>query len=116
MRGPDEGSADPRNIASFWEAALGWRRTFDEVDQVCVEPPEGSPEDGVAPDILFLKVPEPKAVKNRIHLDVFVGADNVTAEAAKLIERDATHLHDGQEGPPRWITLSDPEGNEFCVS
>ena len=43
---------------SFWEAALGWRRTFDEDDQVCIEPPKGSPEDGVAPDILFLKVPE----------------------------------------------------------
>jgi Glyoxalase-like domain len=51
-------SVDPRNIASFWEVALGWRRTFDEVDQVCIEPPAGSPEDGVAPDILFLRVPE----------------------------------------------------------
>ena len=53
-------AAEPRKIASFWEAALGWRRTFDEDDQVCIEPPEGSPEDGVAPDILFLKVPEGK--------------------------------------------------------
>jgi hypothetical protein len=53
-------SADPRKIASFWQAALGWRRTFDEDDQVCIEPPEGSPEDGVAPDILVLKVPEAK--------------------------------------------------------
>jgi hypothetical protein len=51
-------SADPRKIASFWEAALGWRRTFDEDDQVCIEPPEGSPEDGIVPDLLFLRVPE----------------------------------------------------------
>ncbi|HEX7161447.1 MAG TPA: hypothetical protein VF223_09465 [Trebonia sp.] len=40
-------SADPAGIASFWESALGWRRTFDEEDQVCLEPPEGSPEDGI---------------------------------------------------------------------
>jgi hypothetical protein len=51
-------AAEPRKIASFWEAALGWRRTSDEDYGVCIEPPKGSPEDGVAPDILFLKVPE----------------------------------------------------------
>ena len=51
-------TAEPRQIASFWEAALGWRRTSDEDYGVCIEPPKGSPEDGVAPDILFLKVPE----------------------------------------------------------
>ena len=61
-------SAEPRKIASFWEAAFGWRRTFDKDDQVCIEPPKGSPKDGVAPDILFLKVPESKVVKNRVHL------------------------------------------------
>jgi hypothetical protein len=51
-------SRDPRFVASFWEVALGWRRTFDEPDRVCLEPPAGSPEDGIAPDILFLRVPE----------------------------------------------------------
>jgi hypothetical protein len=40
------------------QAALGWRRTFEEEDQVVLEPPEGSSEDGIAPDLLFLKVPE----------------------------------------------------------
>src|SRR6516164_9490177 len=59
-------TADPARIASFWESALGWRRTFEEEDQVCLEPPEGSPEDGIAPDLVFLKVPEGKAVKNRL--------------------------------------------------
>ena len=38
-------TADPARIASFWESALGWRRTFEEEDQVCLEPPVGSPED-----------------------------------------------------------------------
>jgi hypothetical protein len=50
-------TADPARIASFWEAALGWRRTWEEEDQVCLEPPEGSAEDGVVPDLLFLRVP-----------------------------------------------------------
>jgi len=49
---------------------LGWRRTWEEEDQVCIEPPEGSPEDGIAPDLIFLKVPEGKTVKNRLHLDL----------------------------------------------
>ena len=61
-------TADPAGIASFWESALGWRRTFEDDDQVCLEPPEGSSEDGIAPDLVFLKVPEGKTVKNRLHL------------------------------------------------
>ena len=63
-------TADPARIASFWQAVLGWRRTFEDEDQVCLEPPEGSPEDGVSPDLIFLKVPEGKTAKNRLHLDL----------------------------------------------
>jgi hypothetical protein len=51
-------AADPARIASFWESALGWRRTWEDQHQVCLEPLEGSPEDGIAPDLIFLKVPE----------------------------------------------------------
>ena len=61
---------DPASIASFWEAALGWRRTNEEPDEVVLEPPVGSTEHGVVPDLSFLKVPESKAVKNRLHLDL----------------------------------------------
>jgi hypothetical protein len=50
-------TADPVRIARFWESALGWRRTFEDDDQVCLEPPAGSLEDGIAPDLVFLKVP-----------------------------------------------------------
>ena len=63
-------TADPARIACFWESALGWRRTWEEEDQVCLEPPEGSPENGIAPDLVFLKVPAGKTVKNRLHLDL----------------------------------------------
>ena len=61
-------TADPAGIASFWESALGWRRTFEDDDQVCLEQPEGSSEDGIAPDLVFLKVSEGKTVKNRLPL------------------------------------------------
>ena len=52
---------DPSSIASFWESAIGWRRTHEEPDEVVLEPPAGSAEDGVVPDLLFLKVPESKS-------------------------------------------------------
>ena len=51
-------TGDPARIASFWQSALGWRRTFESDDKVVLEPAEGSPGDGVAPDLLFLRVPE----------------------------------------------------------
>ena len=105
-------SAEPRKIASFWESALGWRRTFDEDDQVCIEPPEGSPEDGVAPDILFLKVPEAKAVKNRLHLDL--RPKDQAAEVARLEALGARRVDVGQ-GPVSWVIMADPDGNEFDV-
>jgi Glyoxalase-like domain len=68
------------------------------------------------PRILFQLVPEPKTVKNRVHLDVRVGEQHVEAAVAKLTERGATYLHKGSQGPHSWVTMADPEGNEFCVA
>src|ERR1700756_2112691 len=106
-------AAEPRKIASFWEAALGWRRTSDEDYGVCIEPPKGSPEDGVAPDILFLKVPEDKAVKNRLHLDL--RPKDQAAEVARLEALGARRVDVGQSAESTWVVLADPDGNEFCV-
>jgi Glyoxalase-like domain len=106
-------TAEPRQIASFWEAALGWRRTSDEDYGVCIEPPEGSPEDGVAPDILFLKVPEAKALKNRLHLDL--RPKDQAAEVARLEALGARRVDVGQSAESTWVVLADPDGNEFCV-
>src|SRR5215469_10903347 len=53
-------TTDPARLAAFWAEALGWRQTHAEDDEVVLEPPAGSPEDGVAPDLLFLRVPEGK--------------------------------------------------------
>src|ERR1017187_5375355 len=55
-------TADPAGLAAFWQSALGWRRTFERDDEVVLEPPEGSPEDGIVPDLLFLRVPGGKEV------------------------------------------------------
>lgn len=63
-------TTDPDRIATFWGAALGWRRTYATDSEVVLEPPADSPQDGVAPDLLFLRVPEGKVVKNRWHLDL----------------------------------------------
>jgi catechol 2,3-dioxygenase-like lactoylglutathione lyase family enzyme len=106
-------STDPAKAARFWEAALGWRRTFDEGDQVCIEPPEGSPEDGVAPDILFLKVPEGKTAKNRLHLDL--RPKDQAAEIARLEALGARRVDVGQGTNVSWVVLADPDGNEFDV-
>jgi len=68
------------------------------------------------PRILFQLVPEPKTAKNRMHLDVRVGEENVDAEVAKLAGRGATYLYKASQGPHWWVTMADPEGNEFCVA
>lgn len=63
-------TVDPDRLAGFWQTALGWRRTHVDADEVVLEPPAGSPEDGNAPDLLFLRVPEAKVTKNRLHFDL----------------------------------------------
>lgn len=105
-------SPDPGKIASFWAEALSWRRTFDEPDQVCLEPQAGSAEDGVAPDLLFLRVPESKDVKNRLHLDL--RPKDQAAEIARLESLGARRVDIGQ-GEVSWVVMADPDANEFCV-
>ncbi|NEE02279.1 VOC family protein [Phytoactinopolyspora halotolerans] len=106
-------SQDPRRVAQFWQDALGWRRTYDSDDEVALEPPAGSREDSVVPDLLFLRVPESKTVKNRLHLDL--RPDDQNAEVERLIGLGATRVDVGQADDVSWVVLADPEGNEFCV-
>ena len=56
-------SADPDDLATFWQEALGWRCTHDTPDEVALDPPEGSLWDGVAPDLMFLRVPDEKVAR-----------------------------------------------------
>ncbi len=106
-------STDPKVPAAFWEQALGWRRTFEDEDEVCLEPPAGSREDGVSPDLLFIRVPERKTVKNRLHLDL--RPDDQDAEVARLESLGAVRVFIGQGDDVTWVVMADPDGNEFCV-
>lgn len=78
-----------------------------------LEPPEGSDEDGVAPDLLFLRVPESKTVKNRLHIDL--RPDDQAAEVLRLEQLGAKRVDIGQGPDVSWVVMADPEGNEFCV-
>jgi len=104
---------DPFAVAAFWQEALGWRRTHEEPDEIVLEPPAGSPQDGVAPDLLFLRVPDPTPGKNRLHLDL--RPEDQDAEVERLISLGARRASIGQGDEVSWVVMADPEGNEFCV-
>jgi len=105
--------ADPVALARWWADVLGWRVTADEGDEAVIEPPAGSREDGVVPDIVFLRVPEPKTVKNRLHLDL--RPVDQQAELARVEALGAERVDIGQGDDKTWVVYADPEGNEFCV-
>ena len=101
---------NPRRVADFWGAVLGW--AVQEAEDTCWMSQSGAP----FPDLLlvFVPVPEVKTVKNRLHLDVSpVGCDR-DEEVARLESLGATRVDVGQ-GEQGWVVLADPEGNEFCV-
>ena len=103
--------AEPRRLAEFWAAVLDWRIDADDADgdEVALVDPEEK-----APLLLFVKVPEPKTVKNRIHIDVSPTDRDRDAEVQRLLALGARHADVGQ-GEETWVVLADPEGNEFCV-
>jgi catechol 2,3-dioxygenase-like lactoylglutathione lyase family enzyme len=106
-------SNDADRLGRFWADVLGWRRTYEDDDEVVLEPPAGSAEDGVSPDLLFLRVPEPKAGKNRLHLDL--RPEDQEAEVRRVEALGARRVSVGQGPDASWVVLADPEGNEFCV-
>jgi len=106
-------STDPSPIAHWWAELLGWRITHEDDEEIVLEPPEDSPEDGVSPDILFLRVPEPKTGKNRLHIDL--RPVDQAAEVARAEAMGATRVDIGQGADKTWVVLADPDGNEFCI-
>ena len=122
--------ADPAGLSRFWASALGyvvqpppegydsWPAFLTEIGvpesewdsrSACVDP------DGTGPRLFFQKVPEGKSAKNRVHLDVNVGRDNVGAEVERLVGEGATRVGELSEMGSHWVVMADPEGNEFCV-
>jgi catechol 2,3-dioxygenase-like lactoylglutathione lyase family enzyme len=106
-------TTDPARVATFWREALGWRRTHERDDEVVLEPPAGGPEDGIVPDLLFLRVPEEKQAKNRLHLDL--RPLDQAAEVVRLEGLGARRVDVGQREDVSWVVMADPDGNEFCV-
>ncbi|MER7209322.1 VOC family protein [Streptosporangium sp. NPDC000239] len=101
---------DPRAMARFWGGAMDW--TLHEVtdDHATLRSAKG-----VGPYLEFVRTPDVKTVKNRVHLDLrpYPG-DDQAAEVAMLRALGAVDVDLGQGGVP-WTVLADPEGNEFCV-
>ena len=110
-------AADTRRLAGFWAGVLGWQ-VLDEGDgQFSIEPAGYRYPDPATVPLVFVPVPEPKTVKNRVHLDLATESDaQQRAEVNRLLALGATGPADiGQDETVPWVVLRDPEGNEFCV-
>lgn len=96
-------AADAEKLAHFWAQALGQ------------DIAEGASTEfatiGSTPRLSFHQVPEPKTVKNRLHLDLV--SSTFDAESQRLLALGATRIRDVEAGSAHWTTFADPEGNEF---
>ena len=108
-------SADPPGLARFWSAALRWEVGAEEPGEVVVWPHGYDYPDPGALPLVFVPVPEPKAGKNRVHIDLAsTSVAHQAAQVDRLLGLGATRADIGQGEVP-WVVLADPEGNEFCV-
>lgn len=131
----------PHELADWWAETLGWEvEPQDEafirsmIEQGFASETDTVTHNGAlvwaeatairAPDpggpgqprVLFQQVPEAKTVKNRVHFDLRTDPEeDLAAVRQDLLRRGAVEIGEGQQGPHRWITLADPEGNEFCL-
>jgi predicted enzyme related to lactoylglutathione lyase len=101
---------DPARLAAFWAEVLDYKHAYAEGDSVAIEA-----RDETGPALLFLRAPDPKRVKNRLHFDLAPGDQD--AEVERILELGATRVDIGQGEDPdvTWVVLADPEGNEFCI-
>ena len=117
-------AADPQRIAAFWAQALGYvtEPGYDDPDGASIIDPDGN-----GPAIGFLRVPEGKTAKNRMHIDIRVAGEPpwdmsergrlIRAKAAQLDAAGATIVREESYGDDLGhIVMLDPEGNEFCVA
>ncbi|MFD4180899.1 VOC family protein [Rhodococcus sp. NPDC058514] len=102
-------SADPSPLAAWWAEQTGGRieQENDGWFYVVAVP-------GGGPKLAFQKVPDPTPGKNRVHLDL--GAPDLDAEVTRLVAAGAREYERHDMDGFRWVTLTDPDGNRFCVT
>jgi predicted enzyme related to lactoylglutathione lyase len=101
---------DPAALARFWSQSAGWTVTYQEDGFAGLRSPAGT-----GPFLEFLRNPDAKQVKNRLHPDLAPEkSDDKAAELDRLLGAGATRVDVGQGEVP-WTVLADPEGNEFCL-
>jgi len=100
--------ADPERLAAFWSAALGVGVRGRWHQYVALEPVAPG-----APSVCFQQVPEPKAAKNRVHLDLAV--TDLEASGARVAALGASKLQSVVQDGQEFDVYTDPEGNEFCL-
>ncbi|WP_455351754.1 VOC family protein [Streptomyces sp. SYSU K217416] len=104
---------DPYTLAEFWSALTGYAIDGDKPgdDEVLIV----AGRDGI-PGLLFIRVPEGKTVKNRVHLDIQPPSGTRDHEVERLAGLGASVVSDRRtEDGLGWVVMADPEGNEFCV-
>jgi hypothetical protein len=115
--------AEPVRVARFWAEALGYEAEFDDEQ---AGPAASSDPTGAGPRLYFQRVPEGKVAKNRLHLDIRVGAGLVGAERLAVLEEECSRLVASgatrvrlllaDEENESCLVMQDVEGNEFCLA
>lgn len=100
-------SADPARLGQWWADVLGWVVVDDSAEEFEIRPAAER-----VPGLLFIRVPDTKEVKNRLHLDF--RPDDQQAEVQQFLNAGARRA-DVNQGEVTWVVMHDPEGNEFCV-
>jgi Glyoxalase-like domain len=103
-------AVEPRPVADFWAAVLGWEVAEEGDDGISLASPAGD-----LPTVDILVVPEAKAVKNRLHLDLRADGSSFAVELDRLEGLGARRVDVGQGPDVTWVVFADPEGNEFCL-
>ena len=102
---------NPLLLAEFWSAVL----EYETENWPVIDGATSKPRDGGVLHIAFIKAPEAKTSKNRLHLDIQPVDGAMESEVERLVELGATRIDVFNEPSETWTVMNDPEGNEFCV-